>query len=74
MVGYAQVNVLEQSVKPRGKVVQQHLLHLQSMKLPSRTMIEPVADDSGRRRPAKVVEEVEISVTGKVWAYRPKAK
>jgi len=74
VIGDGQVNVLEQHVKPLGKVVQRHLLYLRSMKRPSRTKSETIADESGRRRPATVIEEVEIVVTGKLWAYRPKAK
>ncbi|MDX2024324.1 MAG: hypothetical protein SF187_29045 [Deltaproteobacteria bacterium] len=74
VIGDGQVNVLEQHVKPLGQVVQKHRVYLRSIKRPSLTKSETVADESGRRSPAKVIEDVEIIVSGKVWAYRPNAK
>ena len=69
------VKTLDQHVKPRGKVVQNKKLYTHN--------VAPVVKKSVERRKnpttkkmetAKVTRTVTISVTGTIWAYRPKPK
>jgi hypothetical protein len=64
--------VLEQHVKPLGKRVQKHRLPTQSSNPTSTTVYKQMKTESGKMKPAKVIETVTITVTGTIWAYRPK--
>lgn len=66
------VVVLEQI--PKKKVLR-NTVYLSSGALPTTTTFRSVKDKrSGKMRHAKVEERITLTVTGKVWAYRPKAK
>jgi hypothetical protein len=66
--------VLEQRVKPLGKRVQSHRLPTQSGSPAATIVYKQMRNGSGKMMPAKVIETVTIVVTGKIWAYHPKAK
>jgi hypothetical protein len=73
VVGGGDFVILEQHVKPLGDKVQRHTISTRSQKLPDQVTHVQAKDPGGRRRPAKVIKKVSISVTGTVWAYRPRA-
>jgi hypothetical protein len=66
------VVVIEQLPK---KGVVRNTVNLSNGELPATTAFRSVKDkQSGKMRHAKVEERITVKVTGKVWAYRPKAK
>ena len=66
------VVVIEQLPK---KGVLRNTVNLSSAELPGTKAFRSVRDkQSGKMRHAKVEERITVKVTGKVWAYRPKAK
>jgi hypothetical protein len=72
--GVGLLQVLEQHVKPLGKKVQRHVIPTQNSRGAPVTSYKSVKDERGRLKPAKVVETKNVTVTGRIWAYRPKAK
>lgn len=73
-LGDGRLRTLEQHVKPLGKKVQSPIIYWRSAKIPPWTFPETIRDNADRRTPAMVTEEVEVLVTGSIWAYRPRAK
>ncbi len=71
--GAGWLSILEQNMPPLGKRVQKHKLALRSMDLPNKTERKSVKSESGKWQPATVVTKVAITVSGTIWAYRPKA-
>ena len=65
------LTIFEQHVKPGGPHVQQHSLPIRPGTATT-TVHEVVKTGSGARH-ATVVTTVNISISGKAWAYRPKA-
>jgi len=66
--------ILEQNVDPGGKKVQQHSLPLAGTPPEVKTEFRSMKHSSGKLLRAKVVVTTTVAVTGKVWAYRPRAK
>ena len=73
--GNGVINTYEQHVKPRGDVIQ-------SLRLYTRNVDPVTTVSSGRQKhprtkkleQAKITKTVTVTVTGKIWAYRPKPK
>lgn len=64
------LTILEQHVKPAGEVVQQHTLPIR----PGTTVTtehKVLKTTTGGLVTATVVTTVTVSITGRVWAYRP---
>jgi hypothetical protein len=57
-----------------GKGGLRHEVNLSSGDLGTKTTFGQVKDDRGRMRHAKIEKRRSVKVSGKVWAYRPKAK
>jgi len=66
--------ILEQNVDPGGKKVQRHSLPLAGSRPAATTEFRSMKDSTGKMRRAKVIVTTVITVTGKIWAYRPQAK
>ena len=72
--GAGVLRVLEQHVKPLGKKVQRHSVRSRSVSPVSKTAHKKMKHESGSMKTAKVVETKTITVSGQIWAYRPKKK
>jgi hypothetical protein len=66
--------ILEQNVAPGGKKVQRHSLPLGGTPPITTTDFRSMKDSTGKMRRAKVIVTTETTVTGKISAYRPRAK
>jgi hypothetical protein len=74
ILGPNRVKIIEQGVKP-GPKIKANVIPLRSETQPARVTHEDYKDDNGRiHHGATYTRTVTIEVTGKVWAYRPKAK
>ena len=70
--GAGGIYILEQNVKPLGKRMQRHLLPVKDSGPRKKTTEKLLKHASGKTKPATVVETTTITISGKVWAYRPK--
>lgn len=66
--------ILEQHVKPLGKKVQLHVLQTRSRTPPTKITNVTKRDSNGRMQLVKVYERTTVTVTGKIWAYRPRPR
>lgn len=66
--------VLEQNVDPGGKKVQQNALPLTGSGPSVKTEFRSMKDSTGKLRRAKVVVTTTTTVSGRISAYRPRAK
>lgn len=71
-VGAGVLTILEQHVRPGGEHVQQHSLPIRPGTTVS-TEHKVLKTTTGGMVTATVVTTVTISISGKVWAYRPRA-
>ncbi|HXJ20550.1 MAG TPA: hypothetical protein VMT03_09980 [Polyangia bacterium] len=71
--GRAGLVVLEQNVDPGGKKVQRHTIAITPGTTTTSTPQTVKADD-GKMKAAKVTITVTVTISGKIWVYRPKAK
>ena len=69
-----QLTILEQHVKPLGKRVQKHTLPTRDIPATTVKSNKTVKAPNGKNKPAKVTTVTTITVSGKIWAYRPVAK
>lgn len=69
-----QLSILEQHVKPLGKRVQRHTLPTRDIPSKTVTSHKTVKAPNGKNKPAKVTTVTTVTVSGKIWAYRPVAK
>jgi hypothetical protein len=66
--------ILEQNVDPGGRKVQRNALPLAAIPPAVNTEFRNMKDAAGKMRRAKVITTTTTSVTGKIWAYRPRAR
>ena len=67
--------VMDQNSDPGGKIVQNQVLYTRSVAEKTTKEVKSVYDeDAGKKRNATVITKVTITVTGKLWAYRPQVK
>lgn len=69
------VQTLDQHVKPLGKVVQKKKLYTRDVAPVEQHIVEKRTNPTTKKtETAKVTRTVTITVTGMIWAYRPKPK
>ena len=74
VLGGGRFQILEQNVKPLGKRVQRQLLYTQDVDPAETTVRKTLKAPSGGYLAATVVKTVTVTVSGTIWAYRPKAR
>jgi hypothetical protein len=68
------IEVYEQNLDPVGRKLQKNTIWVTSTQQTPITRRAMVDDGSGKKRLATVVEQITVTVTTKVWAYRPEKK
>jgi len=69
------VKTLEQNIKPKGKIVQDMVLHTRDVpQTKTKTFEKLVNKHTKKLETATVVRTVTVKVTGTIWSYRPKPK
>lgn len=69
------VKTLEQNIKPKGKVVQDKVLHTRDVpKTKTKTREKLFNKFTRKLEMADVTRTVTVKVTGVIWCYRPKPK
>ena len=71
--GDGAVKTLEQHVRPRGKVVQNKKLYMRNVPpVVTKTIAKRRHPTTKKIETAKVTNTITITVTGTIWAYKPK--
>lgn len=65
--------ILEQNVKPKGRVVQRHTLQVIGGTTVEKTVRE-AKDSTGKLLPATIETRTTVTVSGFIWAYQPRVK
>ena len=66
--------ILEQNAPPLGKKVQRHLLFTQNTVGLPKVLHKTMKTELGKMKSAKVIESTTVTVSGNIWAYRPKPR
>ncbi len=73
--GNGAIKTLEQNIKPKGKVVQNKQINTRDVAPVEKKSVEKREHPNTKKlETVKVTKTVTITVTGTIWAYRPKPK